>query len=123
MTQLTLASPGRARLQTATVLAAAVLALGACGLPRSGPNKNEIYAGAVERGGDTHIIYVNNHVNRTANFMPAYGFSSDFINAAQVGAEQQGAPQRMNPTVLGNERTAERQKNVTATAVCDRASA
>lgn len=88
MTQLTLATPGRSRMRTATVLAVAVLALGACGLPRSGPNKNEIYAGAVERGGDTHIIYVNNHVNRTANFMPAYGFSSDFISAGQVGADE-----------------------------------
>jgi len=34
--------------------------------------------------------------------------------ARNRGAEQQGAPQRMNPTVLGNERTAEQQKK------CDR---
>ncbi|AUH34746.1 polysaccharide biosynthesis/export family protein [Paracoccus tegillarcae] len=66
---------------------AAVCLLTACGLPRSGPNKNEIYAGAVERGGDAHVIYVNNHVTRTANFAPSYGFSSAFRSAGAVGAD------------------------------------
>ncbi|MDP5308079.1 polysaccharide biosynthesis/export family protein [Paracoccus spongiarum] len=60
----------------------------ACGLPRSGPNKKEIYAGAVERGGNAHVIYVNDHVTRTTNFVPAYGFSSSFRNAGQVGADE-----------------------------------
>lgn len=66
----------------------AVLFVSACGLPRSGPNKNEIYAGSVDRGGNTHVIYVNDHVARAANFSPAYGFSSDFRNAATVGADE-----------------------------------
>ncbi|MCQ0969959.1 polysaccharide biosynthesis/export family protein [Paracoccus sp. TK19116] len=61
--------------------------LAACSLPRSGPNKNEIYSGAVERGGNAHVIYVNDHVNRTANFAPSYGFSSTFQGAGQVGAD------------------------------------
>lgn len=67
---------------------AAVCALAACGLPRSGPSKSEIYAGSVERGGDAHIIYVNNHVTRTANFSPSYGFSSAFRGASAVGADE-----------------------------------
>ncbi|KGJ10646.1 sugar ABC transporter substrate-binding protein [Paracoccus sanguinis] len=62
--------------------------LAGCGLPRSGPNKNEIFQGAVERGGNTHIIYVNDHVARAANFTPAYGFGSDFTSAASVGADE-----------------------------------
>ena len=66
----------------------AVLFVSACGLPRSGPNKNEIYAGSVDRGGSTHVIYVNDHVTRAANFSPAYGFSADFRNAATVGADE-----------------------------------
>lgn len=68
-----------------------VVALGllaACGLPRSGPNKNEIYAGSVERGGNAQVIYVNDHVNRATSFVPAYGFSSDFRNAGAVGADE-----------------------------------
>ncbi len=66
----------------------AVTALGACGLPRSGPSKKEILSGAVENGGDAHVIFVNNHVNRTANFTPAYGFSNEFLRAGTVGADE-----------------------------------
>lgn len=67
---------------------ASLVALAACGLPRSGPSKNEIFQGAVERGGNTHIIYVNDHVARAANFAPSYGFGSDFTRASSVGADE-----------------------------------
>ena len=67
---------------------AALMALSACALPRSGPNKKEIMSGAVENGGDAHVIYVNDHVNRTANFTPAYGFSNGFLSAGAVGADE-----------------------------------
>lgn len=66
----------------------ALSALAACGLPRSGPSKKEIYAGSVERGGNTHIIYVNDHVARTANFNASYGFSNSFRSAGQIGADE-----------------------------------
>ncbi|HIP22251.1 MAG TPA: polysaccharide export protein, partial [Rhodobacteraceae bacterium] len=39
-----------------------VLALGACGLPRSGPTTTEILAGSVENGGQTNIVYVDDRV-------------------------------------------------------------
>ncbi|TXB71327.1 polysaccharide export protein [Paracoccus aurantiacus] len=65
-----------------------MMAISGCGLPRSGPSKKEILSGAVENGGDAHIIFVNNHVNRTANFTPAYGFSNEFLNAGAVGADE-----------------------------------
>ncbi|SDD73552.1 polysaccharide export outer membrane protein [Paracoccus isoporae] len=71
-----------------TVALIAATALSACGLPRSGPNKQEILSGAVENGGDAHVIYVNNHVNRTANYTPAYGFSNEFLNAGTVAADE-----------------------------------
>ena len=67
---------------------ASVVLLAACALPRSGPNKNEILQGAVERGGNTHIIYVNDHVARAASFAPSYGFGSDFTSAGSVGADE-----------------------------------
>lgn len=83
MTGLTLRKP------TMRVLVIAALGLlTACGLPRSGPSKNEIYAGAVERGGNAQIIYVNEHVARAANFSPSYGFSQAFRSAATVGADE-----------------------------------
>lgn len=84
--------PARARpaagraIRTTAILA--LVGLSACSLPRSGPSKNEIYKGAVERGGNAHVIYVNDHVTRTANFAPSYGFGSDFVGAGQVGADE-----------------------------------
>ncbi|MBC9245953.1 polysaccharide biosynthesis/export family protein [Paracoccus sp. 11-3] len=62
--------------------------LAACALPRSGPSKNEIYSGAVEKGGNAHVIYVNDHVNRATNFVPSYGFSNSFRSAGAVGADE-----------------------------------
>ena len=50
MTDLTRVTTRRMRLQSVGLLAVSVSALGACALPRSGPTKNEIYSGAVERG-------------------------------------------------------------------------
>ncbi|MFV0410715.1 MAG: polysaccharide biosynthesis/export family protein [Paracoccus sp. (in: a-proteobacteria)] len=79
--------PARGSRLPLTIALVAVAALSACALPRSGPSKDEILSGAVENGGDARIIYVNNHVNRTANFTPAYGFSSTFLNVGAVGAD------------------------------------
>lgn len=67
---------------------ASVTLVAACGLPRSGPNKNEIFAGAVERGGNAQIIYVNDHVTRTANFRPSYGFPASFQGAGAIGPDE-----------------------------------
>lgn len=68
-------------------LIGAVLTVAACGLPRSGPNKKEILSGSIEKGGSTHVVLVNDHVNRAANFAPTYGFSNDFRSATTVGAD------------------------------------
>lgn len=76
------------KLMARLVAITAISVLAACGLPRSGPSKNEIYEGAVERGGNTHVIYVNDHVARSANFNASYGFSNSFLNAGAVGADE-----------------------------------
>lgn len=73
---------------TRLAVIASVVLVSACALPRSGPNKNEIFAGSIERGGNAHVIYVNDHVARAANFSPSYGFSSSFQSAGQVGADE-----------------------------------
>ena len=67
---------------------ASMTLLAACSLPRSGPSKKEIYSGAVEKGGNAHVIYVNDHVARATNFAPSYGFSNSFRQAGQVGADE-----------------------------------
>ncbi|KRW93924.1 polysaccharide export protein [Paracoccus sp. PXZ] len=64
-----------------------MLLVSACGLPRSGPTKGQILSGAVEKGGSTHIVNVDDRVNRAANYTPAYGFSADFRSASTVAAD------------------------------------
>lgn len=61
--------------------------LAACGLPRSGPNKQEIFAGSVLKKGDAFIVEVNDRVTRATAVVPALGFSQNFINAGVVGSD------------------------------------
>ena len=82
------ARPSASRLALRIIALSSLTLLAACGLPRSGPNKNEIFSGSVERGGNTHVIYVNDHVARAASFAPAYGFGADFTRAGAVGADE-----------------------------------
>lgn len=72
---------------TALALVALVAAVGACGLPRSGPNKAEIYKGSVLKQGDAFIVTVNARVTRATSVTPALGFSSAFQNAGVVGSD------------------------------------
>ncbi len=63
------------------------LALASCGLPRSGPNKREIYSGSVQEDGDAFVITVNDFVTRTTAVVPALGFSDAFLNAGLIGSD------------------------------------
>jgi polysaccharide biosynthesis/export protein len=62
-------------------------ALAACGMPRSGPTKKEIYAGSVLKEGDAFIVSVNSRVTRATAVTPALGFGSDFRNAGVIGSD------------------------------------
>ena len=73
-----------ARLAAALVLSAIV---SACALPRSGPNKREIFAGSVQRDGDAFVIAVNDRVTRATAVVPALGFSEAFQRAGKVGSD------------------------------------
>lgn len=65
-----------------------VLGLVACGLPRPGPNKKEIYAGSVEKSGSSHIVPVDARVARLAGQGVATGFSQTFRSAGLVGSDE-----------------------------------
>ena len=58
-----------------------------CGLPRSGPNRRELFAGSVQREGDAFVVSVNDRVLRATAVVEALGFSSDFVNAGQLGSD------------------------------------
>ncbi len=69
----------------AIVVSASVLA--GCGLPRSGPTKNEIFSGSVQEQGNAFVITVDDSVARAANFQPSLGFSSALIHAGTLGSD------------------------------------
>ncbi|WP_370270797.1 polysaccharide biosynthesis/export family protein [Nioella sp.] len=58
-----------------------------CGLPRSGPNRRELFAGSIQREGDAFVVSVNDRVLRATAVVEALGFSSDFVNAGQLGSD------------------------------------
>ncbi|QFS83840.1 Polysaccharide biosynthesis/export protein [Roseivivax sp. THAF40] len=68
-------------------LLAATTILASCGLPRVGPNKNEIYAGSVQREGDAFVVAVNDRVTRATALVPSFGFSESFKNAGVLGSD------------------------------------
>ena len=72
---------------SALALVALMFSTTACGLPRTGPNKAEIYKGSVLEGGDAFIVTVNPQVTRTTSVVPALGFSSTFLKAGLIGSD------------------------------------
>ncbi|MBL9058007.1 MAG: polysaccharide biosynthesis/export family protein [Rhodobacteraceae bacterium] len=77
----------RSRGATALALVALLGGVGGCGLPRSGPNKAEIYKGSVLKEGDAFIVTVNSRVTRATAVMAAFGFSSGFQNAGVLPSD------------------------------------
>nr|WP_072776694.1 polysaccharide biosynthesis/export family protein [Marivita hallyeonensis] len=69
----------------ALALAASLVA--SCGLPRVGPDKNEIFAGSVQREGDAFVVAINDRVTRATAVIPALGFSETLKNASVQGAD------------------------------------
>ena len=61
--------------------------LASCGLPRSGPTKNEIFDGSVQEQGDAYIVTVDKHVTDATRFSPALGFSSALVHAKVLGSD------------------------------------
>lgn len=83
-------------------LMAALAILTSCGLPRSGPNKREIFAGSVQREGDSFVIEVNDRVTAATAVVPALGFSDGFKSAAQLGSDTIRAGDTLGLTIWEN---------------------
>lgn len=90
------------RIAKGVSLFAAFAILVACGLPRSGPNKDEIFSGSVLREGDAFVLSVNDRVNRIASVTPALGFSAGFRDAAVVGPDTIRAGDTLGLTIWEN---------------------
>ncbi len=76
--------------------------LAACGLPRSGPNKQEIFSGSVQKQGDAFVVDVNDHVTQATAIVPSFGFSDAFLNAGQVGSDTIHAGDTLGLTIWEN---------------------
>ncbi len=74
----------RARIVALCVMASV---LSGCSLPRSGPTKNEIFSGAVQKQGDAFVVSVNDHVTAATAVVAALGFSEGLMKAAALGSD------------------------------------
>ena len=61
--------------------------LAACGLPRTGPTKNEIFKGSVQKEGDAFVVTVDNDVTKATKFAPPLGFSTALVHAKALGSD------------------------------------
>ena len=64
-----------------------VMMLAGCSLPRSGPDKTELYQSSVDQQGSAHIVDVDNRVARVTDMPPGLGFSDAFQAAGVVGSD------------------------------------
>lgn len=71
----------------AVALLVVVSILASCGLPRIGPNRNEIFAGSVQREGDAFVVEVNSRVTQATSVVEALGFTSTFLNAGVTNTD------------------------------------
>ena len=86
----------------AAALVVLVGAVAACGLPRTGPNKKEIFAGSVLREGDAFVVTVNSRVTKATAVTPSLGFSGSFLSAGRIGSDVISAGDRLTITVYEN---------------------
>lgn len=90
------------RLSKGVALVVTLGLVASCGLPRSGPNKAEIFSGSVLREGDAFVLTVDDRVNAIAAVAPALGFSSAFLNAGQLGSDTISAGDVLGLTIWEN---------------------
>lgn len=64
-----------------------IVSVGSCGLPRAGPNKQEIFSGSVQRKGNAFIVTVNDRVIQYTSVAPIIDFDDGFKKAAKVGSD------------------------------------
>lgn len=61
--------------------------LAGCGLPRSGPTKNEIFAGSFDRSGNAFVVSADDEVTRATSYDASLAFSEGFMNASAIGSD------------------------------------
>jgi polysaccharide export outer membrane protein len=80
------------------------LAVAACELPRTGPNRSEIFDGSVLNGGNAFVVTVDDRVTRATAMSPALGFASSFRDADLLGSDLIAPGDVLSLTVFENVR-------------------
>lgn len=80
-------TPKSLRIARGVAALAALALVAACGLPRPGPNRAEIFAGSVMQEGDAFVLTVDDRINRIASVAPALGFTAEMSGAGLVGSD------------------------------------
>jgi polysaccharide export outer membrane protein len=83
-------------------LLAVVLAVSACGLPRSGPTKNEVFKSSIKQEGNAYIIPVTEAVTSTVNVGSQTSFSPAFRGASAIDVDALRPGDRLIITVYEN---------------------
>jgi polysaccharide export outer membrane protein len=82
--------------------AALVLALSGCGLPRSGPTKNEVFRSSVQKEGNAYIIPVTEAVTSTVNVGTRTSFGPNFRTASAIDVDALRPGDKLIITVYEN---------------------
>lgn len=69
-------------------LLAVVGTVSACGLPRSGPSKTELYKSSILEEGDAFVVTVDADVARKASTNPPLSFTNGFVGPGVVGSDE-----------------------------------
>ncbi len=77
----------RTRVARAVALLLVTSTVAACGLPRTGPNKNEIFAGSVDRRGNSYIVEVDQRIVDATSVLPPLAFGRAFQEAGVLGSD------------------------------------
>jgi polysaccharide export outer membrane protein len=93
---------GMSNLGKAIAVLTAVALVASCGLPRSGPNKRELLAGATDKKGDAYIVTVTPAVSQVTAVQPTFGFSAGFRNAGVVASDMISPGDTISITVFEN---------------------
>ena len=70
------------------VLLSLLVSVAGCGLPRSGPNKRELYSSSIQEEGNAFVVIVDDRVARAASAMPPLGFTNGFLGAGVIGSDE-----------------------------------
>ncbi|MCV6594723.1 MAG: polysaccharide biosynthesis/export family protein [Silicimonas sp.] len=76
--------------------------MASCGLPRSGPNKGEIFNGSVQEMGNAYVVSVDDAVTKATQVDPALGFSSKLVHAKVLGSDTVSPGDTLGLTIWEN---------------------